>query len=363
MADLIAARRFFFDVHPFGKTDPLSVMNRMFAGWFCADRFGILNKYSCYRVAEFNEKFPKAKNLSLSDICDNRAVELMNQNKPIVVLWSGGVDSTAIVSSFLKNNIPLDQLTVAYSAMTEEEYPLFLETMRKQGVNLQRKDNIPAYCNELSDCLIINGWCADQLFGSDVHRFNIELYNKPWKEGIREMLITRGIHLNEKSLEALENVYSDYAQKLGLEISEFCEFAWMYNFSIKWTFVREAAKLICVNKVTRDCVVNFFETDDFQSWSVSNFDNIKKHNVFKEPKFYKQPLKQYVFDFNGDEDYFLNKPKVNSRSSTEPEYRRIFVLDTDGYHTYQFKNTSDPQNSFRELRRSVARNYLRDESR
>lgn len=359
MTKLIAAQRFYFDGLPIGKTDPLTVMNRMFAGWFCADRFGILNKHSCFDVAEFNEKFPTAKNLKIADICDERAIELMKQNKPIVVLWSGGVDSTAIVCSFLKNNIPLDQLTVAYSAMTEEEYPYFLQVMKAQGINVIRQDDIPTYCDELRDCLAINGWCADQLFGSDIHRFNSELYNYDWMNGIREMMKVRRIRLTERSFNVIEQIYSDYAKRLGLNVKHFCEFTWMYNFGIKWSYVREVQRMLCTRNASRECVVNFFETDDFQSWSVNNFENIKLHNVFKEPKWYKKELKQYIFDYNHDEDYFLNKPKVNSRSTVKPEGRRVFVLNTDGYHIFQYKSKSEDNISA--LQQKISEKYLKHE--
>lgn len=361
MADLIASRRFYLGSNGRGEVDPLSVMNRMFAPWFCADRFNILNKYSPFRIAKFDDRLPPSKKLDIADICDKRAFEIIAMGKPVVVLWSGGVDSTAIIVSLLKNNIPLDQLTVSFSSMTKTEYPWYMNELKRLGVRLEEHEQIPEYVNTLSDTTIVNGWCADQLFGSDVHRFNPDLYHENWMTGIRQMMLARNIHLTESSFEVLESVYSDYAQQLGFELNQFCEFAWLYNFCIKWSFVREAGKLVCEKKSIRDNMVNFFETDDFQSWSVNNFENLHKENVFKNARVYKYPLKKYIFDYNKDEDFFLNKPKVNSRSSVRQEAKKIFILDTDGYHVFQLKNAEPNASNHHRLSVLLQQRYLKDE--
>lgn len=50
MAQLISAKR--LPVRG-NYRDPFSLINRLFVGWVCRDRFGVLNKYSPYNL--FNE--------------------------------------------------------------------------------------------------------------------------------------------------------------------------------------------------------------------------------------------------------------------------------------------------------------------
>ena len=49
----------------------------------------------------------KDTNNSFNDICDQRAKELMaraiNNNRKIAIMYSGGIDSTTVVTSFFKN--------------------------------------------------------------------------------------------------------------------------------------------------------------------------------------------------------------------------------------------------------------------
>jgi len=46
-------------------------------------------------------------NKKISTICDERALEiqdkLLSSNKELYVMWSGGIDSTAVLVSILKN--------------------------------------------------------------------------------------------------------------------------------------------------------------------------------------------------------------------------------------------------------------------
>lgn len=359
MAELIAARRLTFCLDCNQGSDVLSVMNRMFAGWFCRDRFDMLNHHSCFRIKNGSDPIPQAIDTDMGELCDRRAAELIALGKPVVVLWSGGVDSTAILVSFLKQMTDELDLTVAYAPMTKFENPIMLAALVKdKRVKLEEHESIPDYIRTLSGKTVITGWCADQLFGSDVHRFAPTLYNEPWMDGIRAMMKARGIFLTERSFDLIESEFSRYAANLGVELTRFCEFAWLYNFGVKWSFVRDAAKLVCHDSASRDGVVNFFEAMPFQEWSMANFHTIKEHNTMLEPMYYKRPLKQYIFEYNQDENYLLNKPKVNSRSSTKA-VDTIGTRDTDGYHVFKLKDGKE--RDMVELTRLVAQKYLKEE--
>lgn len=77
-----------------------------------------------------------------------------------------------------------------------------------------------------------------------------------------------------------------------------------------------------------------------------------------EPMYYKRPLKQYIFEYNQDENYLLNKPKVNSRSSTKA-VDTIGTRDTDGYHVFKLKDGKE--RDMIELNKLVAQRYLKEE--
>ena len=96
--------------------DPLSIVTRIFRGHFVRDRFNLLNKYSPFCVSERADEIPTpfAEKVPFADLMDVRAQEIIANKERIAVSWSGGVDSTGIVTAILKN-LPeneRDRLTV-----------------------------------------------------------------------------------------------------------------------------------------------------------------------------------------------------------------------------------------------------------
>jgi hypothetical protein len=60
--------------------------------------------------------------------------------------------------------------------------------------------------------------------------------------------------------------------------------------------------------IAKDCVKAFFDTPNFQKWSVNNHDK----KIGTTWKSYKGELKQFVFNFNKDKVWFTHKTKVQS---------------------------------------------------
>jgi len=363
MAELIAARRIPYCSSCFPGTDPLSIMNRLFCGWVVLDRFGFLNHYLPFRTAELKDEIPKADNkLSLSEICDAKAREIISLGVPITVSWSGGVDSTAVVSALLKNGIDKSLLTVLHAPSSRVEYPWMYKHLRDIGIRLIETDAVSEAYDHVTDGVIVSGWCADQLFGSNIHLRNLDLYNLPWLDGVRQAMLDRNIHLSEKSFDVIEEVWSAYADYVGVKVEEFCEFAWLYNFGVKWSYVSQDSKLAATKQETRERVINFFEDIRFQRWSVAHFDELREANVNRITKYYKRPLKQYIYEYTNDPDYLLRKGKVNSWALIKDnvDYKTVSVLDTDGYHVFRLKGNPDNPD-LQGLRKAVANRYLKEE--
>lgn len=363
--ELLSAKRIFVSEY----SDPLSVMNRLFAGWWCRDRFGFLNKYSPIRAS--NEIDPVSKQVmrlgALSDdktinqIINERAQNILRTDKPIAVSWSGGVDSTLVAIALLKNGLSPSDLTVICAESSKEEYPFFYKWLKKNNVNFI-EDNKVQSSYEIFDGLIVTGWCADQLFGSDIHVRNPDYYNLPWIDGLKLAFNDRGINLTDKSFDVLNDVYQEYASLLGLKLEQFCEFAWLYNFGCKWTYVSQESQLSFDSQKVRDRFVPFFETIDFQRYSLGRFGKLREVNVNKVNKFYKRPLKKYIYAYLNDASYLNNKGKKNSWALTEDVVSRVGVLDTDGYRQFRFKGIDEATGvNFGALSRRVRSLYLKDE--
>ena len=191
---------------------------------------------------------------------------------------------------------------------------------------------------------------------------NLDLYNLPWLDGLKQAMLDRNIHLTDKSFDVLAEVWNGYAEAVGVKVEQWCEFAWLYNFGCKWAHVSEDTTLSLHTQEAHDRVINFFEDTRFQSWSMGHVGELREVNVNRIQKFYKRPLKQYIYSYTNDPDYLFRKGKVNSWAlvKDEADYRYVEVKDTEGYHTFQEKNRGE---NFRVhlLQGVVAKRYLKPE--
>lgn len=360
---LDAAKRFYpcnsFKYIP--QDDPLSIINRLFCGWVVRDRFNLLNKYLPFRIVDDCDIVPTAERHELPDLMNQRARELISLNKDIVVSWSGGVDSTGILSALFLNNFDKKRLTVLCSLSARTEYKDLWDWLIKEKINMRVCDYVSSEFNSLrDDQILLTGWCADQLFGSNIFVRYPDTYNLPWIDGLKECMKASKLFLSDKSYTVLEQIYSEYAKTLKIDLKQFCEFAWMYNFCIKYSYVREDAKLSCTDPEVRNRIYNFYDTMKFQEYSMYNFYKIKEVNVNKLNKFYKQPLKQYIYSFTNDDVYLKKKGKVNSWALTSDrrDIDLVSVKDNTGYHVYTTKVKTDNPVA---LRNEVMKMYLKEE--
>lgn len=265
--------------------DPLSIIGSIFWDWAEADRFGVLNKYSPYNFITnpMKKRFDfTTTNKSMEELIDEVAYEIVQKatknNKKLIVLWSGGVDSTTIVCGLIKNGCAKDQLVIMYTNYSIEEYPLMYDNLRKAGYRMIKftwKTQHKAYALFPNDYFII-GWCADQLFGSNINQLYPEEYLKPFKEGLRNILI-KHCYTDSLILHNLD-IYEEYAKSLGIKLKYTCDALWWFNFAIKWSHVSMDLYMTLSNSEQRKNIINFFEDLRFQKWSFTHYQEFHKEH-------------------------------------------------------------------------------------
>lgn len=345
--------------------DPLSVMSRFWCGWLIRDRFGILNAYSPYRMVDDVDAVPapSATPLVFSDILDAKITEILNSHERLAVSWSGGVDSSAVVVGVLKNLQPseYDRLTVVCSNSSIEEAPRLYEFFTNLGVNVRVESPVAKVLGEVECDAVLSGWCADQLFGSDVLAIDASLYHKPWIDAIKVLFDSDAstVRLTEKSFDTLYDVYTDYSNRLGIPVSEWCEFAWLFNFGVKFSFIQNAMAFNLHGTPNEGKAVNVFDAPGFQQYAVTYADQIKAHNGYNDPRVYKLPLKQYIQEFTNDSDYFQRKGKRNSWMFTKTILTDVKVLTDAGVKTFSYKPSAINYGFFR-LAQGVGNSFRKE---
>jgi hypothetical protein len=237
--------------------------------------------------------------------CINMQIEQIKAQpiKDVVLLWSGGIDSTlafyALVSAGIK-------FSVCMSPTSVKEYPMLAEQIQNDVVATDNK-MFPtllsyAFIKEmpegfLSNKLVITGEIGDQLAGSILLlNYTDQQRHMPYKE----VLDASAYRLFDDVIKTLVNTDS---LTLG-------EFLWGMNFIFKYQDVLTRIP----NKPffgTGNITFNFFDSIPFQVWSINNY---KQNASFAKQTDYKKIYKQYIYDANNDALYFKYKRKVGSLS-------------------------------------------------
>lgn len=259
-------------------------------------------------------------------------------------MWSGGIDSTVVVVSFLMLGYNLDNIIILLTPESIKENPTFFY-----------KEVLPKFKIETSlkifdilgddDKIIISGELNDQLFGSDVilsmiNNYGIDFYNK--KFTIDEL------YSYNKMIISDDKIWTD----LMIDLSKICpsgiislgDFYWWFNFTCKWqgVYTRLLAYVnknnsYKLNKTTiSEKYICFFNSNEFQNWAVWNKDK-KIKDVWSS---YKLESKKIIFDFTKDEHFFKNKCKRGSLGYVILQQNCVDAID-DNYVFYDNLNISN----------------------
>lgn len=249
-----------------------------------------------------------------------RIKELTEHDQHVNVLWSGGIDSTFIMTLMIDLGIA-DQLysqgrlTIGLNQDSIRENPVFYERFIKP-----KYMNCVVQANHLlidpkDDEVIITGEMADNLVGSLTMKSCVDYYNdfkvvhKPYAQAIDWMC--RKLQKAEAK-EVLVKFLERTIDHSPVELTTCHDLLWYLNFNYKWQAVNfrivSHAKNEAIGNQLIKNLKHFFNTEDFQIWS------IKEGHYFEGTNWgdYKKVMKKQIYQVNGDLEYFKNKTKFPS---------------------------------------------------
>lgn len=319
--------------------DPLTLITSTSYHSILSDRFNVLNHYSPWKLGA-DPEVPRPKyEFKYNDIGEILDLIISRiKDNPITVMWSGGVDSTALLVSCIKNGV--SDLQVVSSIHGIHENRGMLEYLIRNKIKLSFPESPSFKSAEFKDRLIINGWCADQLFGfAYAATLHPESYYKPYKDCLPDILGSK-INLKNQDLELMFSAIDDYSMHvLGRKITLFSELSLLTNFGLKFTHVWNNMRLNCDDPSMIYNIYCPYADPMIQDWAIMNFDYNSQAKQFTDSTKYKLPLKQYIFKFNKDDKYLKEKSKTFSwRISQFADLdRHKFKIKTEnGYFSYSF---------------------------
>lgn len=267
---------------------------------------------------------------TLAKAMQQRVHNLVSCGKNINLFWSGGIDSTAMLAAFLQHAPCRKQLRIFYTPFSCYEHAEFFDLLRT-FTDLELVDlSGTTYMTQQFDGLFVTGDGGDELTASLDESFFLRhgraVLDMPWQDFFRQA------QDNDQFIDFCEQ----YFAQAGRPIRTVLEARWFFYAMCKTRF-QLSGKLDLFahyDQFNPDQLLGFFDCEEYENYIYWNLDQIIPGTEYRH---WKQPLKQYCFDFDGLENYYQTKQKQGSgqthmyasKNKILQDRRSIFLL-SDG---------------------------------
>lgn len=312
------------------------------------DRTGTLATPLKLKVLHPIPKFQPNFNSTLPDLMVERAKEILQKypNQDIQVLWSGGIDTTAVLVAFLTCGLDLKQIIVRYCERSKAEYPLFFEkfvtNLRHELIEGHVRDTftpqMPTVTGDPADMLMGTAVMSKAFFGVELNGVPNPLcyaLDEPWENVIPAWVLTQGllgchitncfgrtvrkkIDLSRAYIHSIPEVkdwlkwMAPFVEAAPIKIVTVFDWLWWVTYACKYQhdLLRVFYNREDVTPELRESCVNFYEKEGFDQWSFHHHaEKMTDKGLWST---YKMPLKKFIFDYTQDKEYWAIKTKIRS---------------------------------------------------
>lgn len=243
---------------------------------------------------------------------ENTVQDLESKHKAINLFYSGGIDSTAMVTAFLKHSQGRCPVRVLYSTYSVIENPGFFLHLQ-QSPQIEMIDfSGDVYLTQNLDGVFVTADAADDLTASlddsFFDRVGYQGLNQPWQEFFWSMT---------KNTDLVDFCTEWFGHSGGMVKTVLQARWWFYTISKIQKFPATATTIL---QDHQGLAVGFYDNVWFESYMYFNQDKIIPQDDYRT---YKQFLKDYIWDYNRDTQYRDRKTKVNSGQLNSYRKKRL----------------------------------------
>lgn len=305
-------------------------------GKFFYDRSGTIPHYLNVDAARNPIPSGSSFNLSFSEVIEKRAKQLLDLGKPINVSWSGGLDSTFILFTLLHYANDKSQIKVygTYSSIIESGH-MFDKCIKNTfkydiHTNTSYENN---YRNIPANEIVVTGSPGNDIFYKDIDS-PINKYDSwmRFRNPIDNPIFVYADQpyekvLDDSNLEFLE----EFIKKSPRKIETLQDLRWWVCFCFNWyTTLYNTSVGVGPDIATKTHA--FYNTDDFQLWSMYNKDPTTKVGDYSDDRW---QLREMIAEYTGDDFYATKKTNFLSVLSTfgnewlflMNDYSNVYVND------------------------------------
>jgi hypothetical protein len=243
-------------------------------------------------------------NNSFFDVTELRCKKILSHNKPVYVLWSGGIDSTYILFMLKHFANDKDQVRVLGTFNSIIESGDMFDRKIKNSMIYDIGISSSNYVKYNEDALYVSGQCGNQLFGPTDDMF---------AQGQTAMF--------HHTLGTPETIYESYEKHVNPELIHFlkpainasprkietvADLRWFCIFNLDW-YTSVYCDKILLPKQKSDRIHSFFNTVEFQEWAVNTSESFTK--VKGDSTTHRWQMRDVLSDLFGEREYARNKTK------------------------------------------------------
>lgn len=261
--------------------------------------------------------------ITLESALEKRVTELCAIQGKINLFWSGGIDSTTIVVSFLQYAPDLGQLRVIYSPWSTYEHPDFFRLLQTiPGIELVDTSG-EIYLDFDLDGIFVSGNASDEIHASldesFFQQYGYDFLSTPWRDFFYGRLP------DDRFIGFCEQHFS----ASGRDINTVLEARWWFYASTKLTSILNnwnlAFFLTDHNRFDPKRLIGFFDCEHYERFIYFNIDKIIQDSNYAS---WRQFLKDYCFRYDGFNEWRVNKSKFHSSQLLVYEYKKQILNDS-----------------------------------
>lgn len=310
--------------------------------------FDFVTPFDCLSTQYPLPSYPD-KDLNFDHVFDqigSQIIQILDSGKTVYLLWSGGIDSTIVATSILKNigSKKFNNLYLVLNQESIDENPFFYYKFL-QAFN---KINYDDFCNldlDTGDSLVLTGEGGDQIFGHSIGNRILSqdpaMAASPWQNNVETL---KKFFYNVTVPEFWDlflDIMTNSISRANAKIETVYDFTWWLNYNFKFDSVMFRTPLIIFPNLNstkvadyyKKVVWNVFAEPAVQQWSISAGSEQK---IGSTRKSFKYAGKRYIYDFDRNQYYFKEKRKEWSLPASPGA---VIALDAN-YKTYSFADRS-----------------------
>lgn len=278
-----------------------------------------ISQHELFRLPEFDLRFDQTFAQVTDAVCQE--LYLTRADRPWLVLWSGGIDSTVIVCSLLRNLSVQDRqnITICCNHASILEYPRFFVDCIQP--NFRVTDSAWVCSQDISSShYVINGEPGDQLFGHRYSKFLGDLGQLRWQTEADRLIEYLASFSDAEFARWVYEGMADNLSSVDIPVTTYRDWFWWLSFNLNWipVLLRQHPNFVNPMPLTQwlHDSIHWFRTVSYQQWSLHN-----NHMDFKgghRPGDDKIAAKQYINSVYPDHYYLKYKSKVDSTGRLSP---------------------------------------------